>query len=587
MSKVLKTIQINTGELQEIENYLHRTELVLSSKVSDEKIKEIQNTYLQIHDKRISLEAKVKDANLGNINLQIGVVGSFSTGKSSFLNSLIGEDLLGTDLMPTTAKITKLIYGKRLRLFKVFKDEQIDEITLPEYKEYSVHGSIENQNSSEIKKTLSDIKYFKVEYPSFFLERFTLIDTPGFSSTSKEDDELTKSMIPELDVLLWLFDANKTGDADEMELINDLGKDTKIIAIINKIDLKPPSAREKILLDLKSRYPFEEVFLYSSKKVFESTKGQKKIRETWSSLIEEILSNQESNFKEISIKFKENELSIGENNFDIKNFNQNGFQQYHSLLSIQLENLRYELRSIFESLYNDELENLIYKAREKIETLLRDQSNLLKDYESELHRLKESEEELFKNVEEIQQSVFEVYFGNEFYSNLFSKFFEFHNENGWFSSTDSLKIKNIEIEVLEKELIEKFEIYLTRIFEKYSDLLQKLSIKSDSILFSEESYSFYYLKNLCYNVLSQTSITIAITAGNQYIDEISNRENVKKSIIEDFFYTSPLELVSRLTHYFLNDDFYGAYFYQIKKHEEFIMELTENIELIKNLKNYE
>ena len=43
--------------------------------------------------------------------LMIMVMGEFSTGKSTFINAMVGEEVTAVNATPTTAVITKLCYG--------------------------------------------------------------------------------------------------------------------------------------------------------------------------------------------------------------------------------------------------------------------------------------------------------------------------------------------------------------------------------------------------------------------------------------------------------------------------------------------
>ena len=65
-------------------------------------------------------KGNVKDVEevIENINspLTIMVMGEFSTGKSTFINALMGEPITKVDAKPTTAVITKLVYGERDRI---------------------------------------------------------------------------------------------------------------------------------------------------------------------------------------------------------------------------------------------------------------------------------------------------------------------------------------------------------------------------------------------------------------------------------------------------------------------------------------
>lgn len=47
-------------------------------------------------------------------NLYLAVIGEFSSGKSTFVNALIRDNLLKTSALVTTAAATRLIYGKNI-----------------------------------------------------------------------------------------------------------------------------------------------------------------------------------------------------------------------------------------------------------------------------------------------------------------------------------------------------------------------------------------------------------------------------------------------------------------------------------------
>src|SRR5690554_3101793 len=221
MSKQLRKVEIDTQKIERVEEFIHHAEVLLGSFSNpslEGKIKEFEAARLLIHDRRKKLEAKIKEVNLGDRVLQVGVVGSFSTGKSSFINSLLGEELLGVKIMPATAKITKLVYGAQFRILKILTSGKVEQITKDEYGQYSVH---EKENLAD--ETYGEIDHFKIEYNNPILSKINLIDTPGFSSTSKDDDKLTKRWLKKLDVLLWLFDANKVGDRSDSLLLKEFG----------------------------------------------------------------------------------------------------------------------------------------------------------------------------------------------------------------------------------------------------------------------------------------------------------------------------------------------------------------------------
>lgn len=54
--------------------------------------------------------------------LLIMVMGEFSTGKSTFINALVGKSITKVDAKPTTAVITKLSYGTEDKIMVFFRN---------------------------------------------------------------------------------------------------------------------------------------------------------------------------------------------------------------------------------------------------------------------------------------------------------------------------------------------------------------------------------------------------------------------------------------------------------------------------------
>jgi len=59
-----------------------------------------------LHEKLLSLERK-----LASDQLHVAVLGQMKRGKSSFINALLGADVLPTGVLPVTAVITEIKYG--------------------------------------------------------------------------------------------------------------------------------------------------------------------------------------------------------------------------------------------------------------------------------------------------------------------------------------------------------------------------------------------------------------------------------------------------------------------------------------------
>lgn len=144
---------------------------------------------------------KQADADLEELFMLV-VVGEFNSGKSSFINALLGQDVLPEGVTPTTATINLLRYGP-----VVTERQTADYVT-------------------------------ERTYPAEFLREISIVDTPGTNAIIRRHEELTRTFVPRSDMVLFITSADRPFTESErsfMETIREWGK--KIVLILNKIDL--------------------------------------------------------------------------------------------------------------------------------------------------------------------------------------------------------------------------------------------------------------------------------------------------------------------------------------------------------------
>jgi GTPase Era involved in 16S rRNA processing len=141
------------------------------------------------------------------------VAGEYNSGKSSFLNALLGEKILREGPTPTTRKITILTYGDS----------------------YSVE---------EIQENLC-----RVIYPIESLKDITLIDTPGTNSVFVEHEKIIEGFIHRAELVVFITSSDKPLTESECEFLQLLkGKwGRKVLFILNKTDLKTEEERKEII----------------------------------------------------------------------------------------------------------------------------------------------------------------------------------------------------------------------------------------------------------------------------------------------------------------------------------------------------
>ena len=228
-----------------------------------------------------------------NTELIVPVIGAFSAGKSTLLNSFLEDKKLPEKITPETALATELRYSKDERIEAIKADKTLETF---------------NINDMElIKKRANEFKYLRMYLNNINLkniEPLILVDMPGFESpldlhnqaiieyidkgvhyivlSSVEDGNITKSMVRQLENIQeykrdFSFFISKTNlkpqeeineikekiqdqleeyfdKSDSIGLVDDNGRES-LIKILSTID--PEKLFENLFLeDLKDNYYF-------------------------------------------------------------------------------------------------------------------------------------------------------------------------------------------------------------------------------------------------------------------------------------------------------------------------------------------
>ena len=129
------------------------------------------------------------------------VVGEYNTGKSTFINALLGDDVFEMGDLPTTRAISILRFGQ------AGTPEPVGEHT----------------------------RVFR--YPLEFLRELEIVDTPGTNSIDRMEEEITRGFVPRADLILFVTSLLQPLTASELDFlghIRDWGK--KVIFVVNGAD---------------------------------------------------------------------------------------------------------------------------------------------------------------------------------------------------------------------------------------------------------------------------------------------------------------------------------------------------------------
>ena len=176
-------------------------------------------------------EALVVGAKTRVDQLNLAVLGQMKRGKSSFINALLGADILPTGVLPATAVITQIKYGpvpSAHILYTTGAREVVDLNALADY-------ITESGNPRNRKQVASA----EIAYPSSFLKcGIVLIDTPGIGSTYVQNTRTTEGYLQNVDEGIVVLSIDPPITEIESHFLRNAKEDIpKLFFILNKIDL--------------------------------------------------------------------------------------------------------------------------------------------------------------------------------------------------------------------------------------------------------------------------------------------------------------------------------------------------------------
>lgn len=162
--------------------------------------------------------------------IQIMVIGEWSAGKSTLINAILGKKVAITSAVPTTAVITKFVYGDKDRIFVHFQNGMKEEYSDKQFKQLTAEVDEQGNNIR------SKIQYVERQLPNELLKEYNFIDSPGLNDIESKHVNITNDFLHNIDATLWVISADHVGTATDKKLLALLSNHLKPIAIVNKID---------------------------------------------------------------------------------------------------------------------------------------------------------------------------------------------------------------------------------------------------------------------------------------------------------------------------------------------------------------
>lgn len=197
----------------------------------------------------IELRSKQEDA-----NLMLPLVGEFSSGKTTLINSLTDSKKLETATRPTTATIYEVHFGSDSCAANVV-NEKGELINVP--------------NIAELKnEDLADAKVVTIFDTSTRVPSTTiLVDTPGLSSPDPKHKQTLVNFLPLADAIILVIDINQQVTRSLTDFIETMKlSQRRIYLVLTKSDTKSKDDIEaaKVYISKNCQVPVQQVAVVSA-----------------------------------------------------------------------------------------------------------------------------------------------------------------------------------------------------------------------------------------------------------------------------------------------------------------------------------
>jgi small GTP-binding protein len=394
----------------------------------------------------------------------VAFCGHFSAGKSTMINRLIGENILPSSPIPTSANLVKVKTGEEYA--KVYFKHDKPRMYLPPYDYEQVKNYCKDGDQ---------IEWVEISHSDSNLPKgMVILDTPGIDSTDDAHRIATESALHLSDLIFYVMDYNHVQSEVNFLFTKDLSVAGKeVYLVINQID----KHREEELSIEEFKQSVEESFrswgvrpkgiYYTSLKQLEHPENQ---FEELQSFIHERINNIDIHLKE-SLFISLNQLA-GEHLSWLEE--QNASQEEHAL----------ELLNELPIVEQEHLEEKEVDFQHRLEVVKAEHHEILKKFENEIEKILKNAylmpfqtRELAENFLQANQEGFKVGF-------LFSK-----------QKTDAER--ELRLNGFYQDLSEKVSSQLDwHLRSFYQKVIEEYQIQDEEVLRLCQNYQTPFSKNL-------------------------------------------------------------------------------------------
>ncbi len=312
---------------------LSRIEEIIQKKIPDTLKENAPEDFYELYTDFKSEYEKFRDFILYDKLIGKNIValgGGFSSGKSSFLNALMGKRILPADIDPSTSVPTYIVNGDSHEVLGINVFDAKVQMRPGDIRKIA-HGFGELEDEEDEKVT-DEVTLGHVLESIFFstplhkYDRIAFLDTPGYSRpdseeySAKTDEQIARGQLNASNYILWFVQADAgTITEEDIKFMKTLREDTPKLVIVNKADKKNLKDLKEIIAKIKSGLDvkgvrYVDVFAFTSRIsqvedeelcafIEADTEKIKKQIESWNRQVYE--SNFAKNFKILFVRCRE------------------------------------------------------------------------------------------------------------------------------------------------------------------------------------------------------------------------------------------------------------------------------------------
>ena len=215
---------------QELEQQIQSIRAILRDTYS--RITSIQNSYIPTPD----MSVKTAGTIIQQEQYDVVVCGEVKKGKSSFINALMGDEVLPTNTQVATSQVFRIINSETEEYSLVFTDGQRQRISRQDLSRYGSQVDADLYGEPIFRGRQLD--YIEVKHPIPSLPKsVALIDTPGIGALYAAHEQITRNYLSKAAAVIFIIDPKNPIVVKERAFIESALKVTKqIMFVMTKMD---------------------------------------------------------------------------------------------------------------------------------------------------------------------------------------------------------------------------------------------------------------------------------------------------------------------------------------------------------------